>query len=44
MKNMRLSVKLIGGFVIVALIALAIGFGGWGRSGQMCFRKVDDWF
>ncbi len=29
MKKMKLSVKLIGGFVLVAVIALAVGFGGW---------------
>jgi methyl-accepting chemotaxis protein len=28
-KNLRLSVKLIGGFVIVALITLVVGFMGW---------------
>jgi len=29
MKNLRLSVKLIGGFLIVALITLGVGFFGW---------------
>ncbi|MBM4351899.1 MAG: hypothetical protein FJ106_18650, partial [Deltaproteobacteria bacterium] len=29
MKNLKLSVKLIGGFLIVALITLAVGFVGW---------------
>ena len=28
-KNLRLSVKLIGGFVVVALITLVVGFMGW---------------
>ncbi|MFP4108522.1 MAG: MCP four helix bundle domain-containing protein, partial [Desulfonatronovibrio sp.] len=29
MKNVKLSVKLIGGFLIVALITMAVGITGW---------------
>jgi methyl-accepting chemotaxis protein len=28
-KNLRLSVKLVGGFIIVAIITLAVGMVGW---------------
>ena len=29
MKNLKLSVKLMGGFVVVAIITLAVGMAGW---------------
>ena len=35
MKNMKLSLKLIGGFVIVAFITLAIGFVGWNGANSL---------
>ncbi|MBA4391995.1 MAG: chemotaxis protein [Desulfobacca sp.] len=40
MKNMRLSVKLIGGFAVVALITLIVGFVGWnGVSNSVAVSK-----
>lgn len=35
MKNIKLGVKLIGGFSIVALLVLAVGFFGWNGSRQL---------
>ncbi|MFH1985287.1 MAG: MCP four helix bundle domain-containing protein, partial [Pseudomonadota bacterium] len=35
MKNVKLSVKLIGSFVIVAVITLAVGFVGWQGVGAL---------
>lgn len=35
MKNLKLSVKLIGSFVIVALITLVVGFMGWRGAGKL---------
>ena len=35
MKNMKLSVKLIGGFVLVAIIALIVGVIGWNGVGNL---------
>ncbi len=40
-KGMRLSVKLIGGFVVVALISLAIGFVGWRSTSSLGMRLHD---
>ena len=34
-KNLKLGVKLIGGFIIVALIVLLVGFFGWTGSRQL---------
>jgi methyl-accepting chemotaxis protein len=41
MKNIKLSVRLIGGFVIVALITLAIGLVGWNAIHKLN-RDVED--
>jgi methyl-accepting chemotaxis protein len=35
MKNIKIGVKLIGGFIIVALIVLAVGFFGWNGARQL---------
>ena len=35
MKNMKLSVKLIGSFTIVAIITLVVGFVGWRGAGKL---------
>ena len=35
LKNMKLGTKLIGGFVIVALIVLVVGFFGWNGAQQL---------
>ena len=35
MKNIKIGVKLIGGFIIVALIVLVVGFFGWNGARQM---------
>lgn len=35
MKSMKLSTKLIGGFVIVAIITLIVGFVGWNGAGTL---------
>ncbi len=35
MRNMKLSLKLIGGFLIVALITLTVGFVGWSSIRQI---------
>ena len=52
MKKMSLKVKLIGGFVIVALLTLAVGFVGWNGSrtlggniakvGGVCLPAIQD--
>ena len=34
-KGIRLSVKLVGGFVIVALVTLAVGYLGWSGVSNM---------
>ena len=34
-KNIKLSVKLIGGFVVVAIVTLIIGFVGWRGTGSL---------
>ena len=44
MKNMKLSVKLIGGFGLVALITLIVGFIGWnGVSSTINISKKSDY-
>ncbi len=35
MKNIKIGAKLIGGFIIVALIVLVVGFFGWNGARQM---------
>ncbi len=35
MKNIRLTVKLMGGFAIVALVTLLVGFAGWYSSSSL---------
>lgn len=35
MKNIKLGVKLIGGFSIVAMIVLVVGFFGWQGANQL---------
>jgi methyl-accepting chemotaxis protein len=35
MKNIKIGVKLIGGFIIVALIVLVVGFFGWNGARQL---------
>ena len=35
MKNIRIGAKLIGGFIIVALIVLVVGFFGWNGARQL---------
>jgi methyl-accepting chemotaxis protein len=40
-KNLRLSVKLIGGFVVVAVITLALGFVGWRSTSNLGLRLND---
>lgn len=35
MKNLKLAVKLIGGFTVVALIVLVVGFFGWNGARQL---------
>ena len=41
MKNMKLSVKLIGSFVIVAMITLVVGFFGWRGIGVVTLHLKD---
>lgn len=35
LKNMKLGVKMIGGFIIVAVIVLVVGFFGWNGSSRL---------
>lgn len=41
MKNVKLGVKLIGGFIVVALIVLVVGFFGW-QGAQQLNSHVDE--